>query len=590
MSADTVTCPRCGHVQPPAMCCSACRTCIKPYGAVKEALSRLENSLVDLQGSSQTGVPGGSGTPPDTARRLAEAYQGLKANMERLAAAQRQMATLAEVAKLINSVLDMDQLLDLIMDKAIEVMGAERGFLMLKDQEAGELAMQVARNMEERLTDKAKWQISSNICSRVAGEGKPILATDAQSEDQFQGMQSVMAHGISSLLCVPLKLKSGEILGIIYLDNRVMAGAFTQESLELLEGFANQASIAIENARLYENVRKETQARLNLQRYLSPDVVNDVMSKKEVLTLGGQRVDCTVLFADICDFTPLSQRLEPEQVVRFLNEYFTAMTEIIFEHEGTLDKFIGDAMMVVFGAPVANPFHAKHAVACAVALQKEATRLREKAARECTPLFQVRVGLHSGPVVAGNIGSPSRIEYTVIGDTVNLAARLEPKAKPGGILISDATYQLVKDIVQAEKLSAIEVKGRTGQVEVYAVQEIIGEVKSAKNLRQSERKDVSLFAVYHEPNVSRAYQGSIKNISSGGLQLSTREPFPAGTELVLSFTTPGGEKLDSVRSKVVRSQPCVDEQGRQYYKLGIAFTNREDEGVKKVVAGWRLST
>ncbi|MBM4122454.1 MAG: hypothetical protein FJ249_07675 [Nitrospira sp.] len=272
--------------------------------------------------------------------------------------AQRQMATLAEVAKLINSVLDMNQLLDLIMDKAIEVMGAERGFLMLKDQEAGELAMQVARNMEERLTDKAKWQISTNICSRVAG----------------------------------------------------------------------------------------------------------------------------------------------------------------------------------------------------------------------------------------NIGSPSRIEYTVIGDTVNLAARLEPKAQPGGILISDATYQLVKDIVQVEKLSPIEVKGRTGQVEVYALQEITGEIKSAKNLRKDERKDVSLFAVFHEPNVSRAYQGSIKNISSGGLQLSTREPFPAGTELVLSFTTPSGEKLDSVRSKVVRAQPCVDEQGRQFYKLGIAFASREDEGVKKVVAGWRLPT
>ncbi|HEV8540593.1 MAG TPA: GAF domain-containing protein, partial [Nitrospiraceae bacterium] len=351
MAGEMITCPHCSQEQVAATYCSRCHVHMKQYGGVKEQLGRIEGTLGGMKDVLQGS--GAGAVAFEKLRELAETCDALRRGVDGLGRSQREMASLAEVGRMINSVLAMDRLLDLIMDMAIKVMNAERGFLMLKDAETGELAMQVARKMEAELKDKGQWAISSNISSRVASEGQPILATDAEKEDQFKAMQSVMAHHIRSLLCVPLKLKTGEIIGVIYVDNRMMSGAFTEESVEFLTGFAHQAAIAIENARLYENVRKETKARLSLQRYLSPTVVEDVMSRKEVLVLGGKRVECSVLFADICGFTGLSQNLPPEEVVRFLNEFFTAMTDIIFKHQGTLDKFIGDAIMAVFGAPVA---------------------------------------------------------------------------------------------------------------------------------------------------------------------------------------------------------------------------------------------
>jgi adenylate cyclase len=590
MGDELITCPHCSQEQAAATYCTRCYVHMKQYGGVKQQLGRIDAALAAMKDALQ-----GAGPPPaafDRLRELAEAGDALRRGTDGLGRSQREMATLAEVGRMINSVLAMDRLLDLIMDMAIKVMNAERGFLMLKDAETGELAMQVARKMEAELKDKGQWAISSNISSRVASEGQPILATDAEKEDQFKAMQSVMAHHIRSLLCVPLKLKTGEIIGVIYVDNRMVSGAFTQESVEFLTGFAHQAAIAIENARLYENVQKETKARLSLQRYLSPTVVEDVMSRKEVLVLGGKRIDCSVLFADVCGFTGMSQRLQPEEVVQLLNEFFTAMTAIVFEHQGTLDKFIGDAIMAVFGAPVASPHHARQAVSAAIAMQQEAKRLHAAATAAGRTGLQIRIGINSGAAVAGNIGSPSRIDYTVIGDNVNLAARLESNAQPGGVLISQDTHRHVKDLVQAKPLSPIEVKGRSGTVEVYEVLDFLEQPaeKGGENNRQHNRLEVSVFAIYREAQNSRVYQGSIKNISRGGVQLSTREAVGLGSELILSFTLPGGEKLGEVVGKVVRSQQLSDDRGKNYSKLGIQFVKCSPADLEKIVKAWQLSS
>jgi len=331
---------------------------------------------------------------------------------------------------------------------------------------------------------------------------------------------------------------------------------------------------------------------MSLQRYLSPNVVDDVMKQKEGgMTLGGSKMTCSVLFADICGFTPFSQNLDPQQVVRFLNEYFTAMTDVVFEHQGTLDKFIGDAIMAVFGAPVATPDHARHAVKAAIGMQRQAQRLAEQRAQEGGKGFQLRIGINSGEVVAGNIGSPSRLDYTVIGDNVNLAARLEPLAGPGGIVISDATYQLVKDLVEVRKLPSVEVKGRTGSVEIYQVLNLVEQKEDDKrNLRSHDRLEVSLFAIYRDTQSSRMYQGSIKNISRGGVQLSTREAFQANSELMLSFSLPTGEKLTELIGKVVHSLPLTDDHGKTYYKLGIQFVKCSDADREKILTAWQLAS
>ena len=230
------------------------------------------------------------------------------------------MESLVKIGKAINSVLDMDRLLNLIMDMVIKVVGAERGFLMLKDKETGELLVKVARNMEEELKDKTLFTISSGITSRVAREGKAILSTDAQTDERFCAQASVMDHNLRSLMCVPLKIKE-EVIGIIYADNRMVSGVFTEESIELLATFANQAAISIENARLYENVVNETKIRMNLQRYLSPNIVNDIITKKENIVLGGtgrvQHLICRHLrfHFNICKISSRKNRSNAQRIL-----------------------------------------------------------------------------------------------------------------------------------------------------------------------------------------------------------------------------------------------------------------------------------
>ncbi len=579
--ATTMRCPYCGYEQPAATYCVQCRLHMRRYVVLKERLDEFERRLRALKQIIQS--DGAREAALDQLTGLGSVYQGLRDSFGQLTLSQREMATLAEVGKAINSVIETERLLDLIMDMAIKVMNAERGFLMLKDQETGELKIEVARNMEAELRDPAQQKISSTISIQVANEGRPVIATDALTDKRFKDMRSVLDQNIRSLLCVPLRLKSGEIIGVIYVDHHLRTAAFTDDSVEFLTNFANQAAIAIENARLYENVRKETAVRMTLQRYFSPSVVDDIMERKEVLTLGGKRVDCTVVFADICGFTQVSHKLQPEDVVRLLNEYLSVMADIIFQHRGTLDKFIGDAVMAVFGAPVPSEDSAMDAISAALAIQKAAKQMEDTATRQWGAPIRIRIGINSGVVVAGNIGSASRMEYTIIGDSVNVASRLQASAPPGGILISGATYQRVKERVRSQPSAAIQLKGRSESVEVYEVLDVLAAPAPDKDLRRHDRIDVSLFAIYRDPEKSRVHQGVIKNLSRGGFVLNTREEYLTGSELVLSFSLPKGGKLADIRGRVLRIQRLLDDQGKPYYKLAAEFTNFAETDWEKLI-------
>lgn len=583
--AHTTRCPHCGRVQGPATYCTGCRVHMRHYETVQANLARFEAGLLRVRGLLEQAPPD-QPTAGEAVRTLADAFQGLQGSFRDITRLQREMATLVEVGKAINSVLAMDQLLDTIMDMAVRVMNAERGLLMLKDSQTGRLTVQAARKLEAELAGGEAWQVSSNIISRVASEGKPILATDASREGPFQAMQSVIAEQVRSLLCVPLQSKTAGILGVIYVDNRLTSGAFTDQSVEFLTAFAHQAAIAIENARLYENVQKETTARMNLQRYLPPTVAEDALRRDGAGILGGRRTDCSVLFGDICGFTPVAQRMDPDRVVRHLNEFFGAMTEIVFRHRGTMLEFLGDAVLAVFGAPVPCADHARRAVAAAVDMQRATAELAERAGREGWPRFQIRIGINSGEVVAGNIGSLSRVQYTIIGDNVNLAARLQARAKPGGILLGEATYERVKATVRVEKWPQIEIKGRAGAVDVYEVLGLLDQPvpQDVKNHRRSERQEVSLFAIYRNPAQSHVFQGTIKNISRGGVQLSTRDDFQPGAKLLLSFKLPNGEKLSDMEGRVVRAERVVDERGAVYFKLGIQFADETKSGPARPIS------
>jgi adenylate cyclase len=210
-------------------------------------------------------------------------------------------------------------------------------------------------------------------------------------------------------------------------------------------------------------------------RVVDREVMEELIAHPEALALGGASREATVVFTDIKGFTALSERLQPEKVVEMLNEYFTEMVDIVFHNGGMLDKYIGDAMMLLFGLPKPYPTPdegPRRAVRCAVQLQKRLLELQKPLLEQGMPVFRMRIGINTGEVVAGNIGSIKRLEYSVIGDTVNLASRMEANAPIGGVLISESTYRFVQDEVIVHKRKPLVVRGRTQPVNVYEVLEI----------------------------------------------------------------------------------------------------------------------
>jgi len=205
------------------------------------------------------------------------------------------------------------------------------------------------------------------------------------------------------------------------------------------------------------------------QRYVSSQVVEELLGSPDRIVLGGKRREVTILFADVRDFTSMASRMAPEEVVAILNEFFTLITEIIFKYHGTLDKYMGDAVMAIYGAPIEEKDHAEKALRAAVEMQERMELLEKRLRERGAEPIKIGIGINTGEAVIGNIGSLQRMEYTAIGDSVNLAARLEEVAKPDQILITENTYQVVKDIVRARVLQPMAIRGKGESVKVYEV-------------------------------------------------------------------------------------------------------------------------
>ena len=221
--------------------------------------------------------------------------------------------------------------------------------------------------------------------------------------------------------------------------------------------------------RMARSLREKEMIKRAFTRYVAREVVEEVLKDPEHAMLTGERREATVLFCDIRGFTALAERLTPEQVVGLLNEFYTLMIETVFKHDGTLDKFLGDAVMAVFGAPIAHPDHAARAVMTALDMRRAVGELAARRRAAGLDPFEVGIGVSLGEVVAGTVGTEERMEYTVIGDSVNVASRLQDRAKPGSILLSRRTYEAVSDLVDAKSLGAMKVKGKEEEVEVYEV-------------------------------------------------------------------------------------------------------------------------
>jgi len=246
------------------------------------------------------------------------------------------------------------------------------------------------------------------------------------------------------------------------------ASAFTQEELNVFAIVAAQAGAAIDNAVSHQRIAQQSLQRSALERFLSPEVAAMVVANPDI-KLGGVSQEVTVLFADIRGFTAMSENMEASRVVEILNEYFTRVTDVIFDHGGTLDKYMGDAVMAVFGAPISKGNDAANAVTSAIQIQRLLVELNHDAAARQWPELRVGIGINTGSVIAGNIGSPRRLDYTVVGDTVNTASRLMSNAEGGQILVSESTATAIGEGFDQTRLPALKVKGRVEPVQVFSV-------------------------------------------------------------------------------------------------------------------------
>ena len=394
-------------------------------------------------------------------RSVADLQQSLSVTLPaELAKANRILRSLSELAQALIAALP-EEVPRRVMDAVFEHIPAERGFIMLRDQGGGlEPRVVKYRNPAE----EARITISKTMVDRVVEDRVAILTSDAQADPRFSSRDSVRSHHIRSAMCVPL-WKGDAVIGIIHVDTPVQTNSFTKADLELLSALANYAAVAIEQARLNERIRDERFARERLEKYFSPSVVTRILSEgeKEV-----QELEASILFADIVSFTRLAEKMSPPAVAELLNDYLSFMAEAVFEQDGTVDKFVGDCIMAVFGAPYTQADHALRAVRVALEMRRRLAELNQ--ARRPRPPIEMRVGINSGRVVAGPIGSAKRKEITVLGDTVNIASRLESAvAWAGSIVVGERTYELVKDFFALRDLGPVALKGKKEGIKAYEV-------------------------------------------------------------------------------------------------------------------------
>ena len=318
----------------------------------------------------------------------------------------------------------------------------------------------------EKLTERLA--VSRTITNRVMADRVAFLSQDAKTDEKFHGAESIVSQGVRSTICAPLVTPSN-VHGVLYADRLDPFAAFSPDHLELISAVAALTAVTVETVKAHKRLAREEVARANYSRFMPEYVVQQLLENPDSFRLGGANQTITVLFADIRGFTAISEKENPENVVRLLNHYFTAMTEIIFEHGGTLDKYIGDGLMALFGAPTATPDDARNALNTAVAMQRELAALKQSMTDEGFANISVGIGLHTGVATIGYIGSERRSEYTAIGDTVNLASRLESNTRGGQILISEATARAAGNLFPLIRREPIMVKNRQQPVDLYEV-------------------------------------------------------------------------------------------------------------------------
>jgi adenylate cyclase len=381
-----------------------------------------------------------------------------EANPERL------LLLLSQIARQLVHWGPLQDILDRIVTVVLDTVPVERAFLLLIDERTGEVVPRVIRSRDRLPVSGVS--VSRTVVRRAIQERVAILASDVLLEAGFAGAHSLHSGNVRSFMCTPLWNQS-RVIGVIYVDNPNTAELGVAD-LDVLQALGAYAAVAIEQSRLTERLLEETRVRDRLQRYHSAAVVDRILATAcgpagDVPFLAEER-DVTVLFADIVGFTGRTEHMSPSAVAHLLNQCLTVLCETVFAEEGTLDKFVGDAVLAVFGAPLSQPDHADRALRAAKAMREAVAGLG------IDPPIELRIALNSGTATAGDIGSPKRREYTVLGDVVNTCARMVKSAcEPGQVVLSASTRERLEGEAGLHPLGPVQLRGRDTAVELFAL-------------------------------------------------------------------------------------------------------------------------
>lgn len=424
--------------------------------------------------------------------QLVEQLQGFNEELERKvrgATAEiryrlTESTALNEVAAAISSVMEVQPLLEMIMEKSKQVINAEASSLMLLDEERRELVFHVATGEKGEAVREIRLRLGQGIAGWVAQTGEPLVVADAYQDPRFNPEPDKKSgFRTKSILCVPLKMQE-RILGIVQVINSQDKESFDEDDLLSFTSFAHHAAIAIENARLYEEIKRkaeelrqalERERWLTIQRdklgkYVPEAAIEEIeRGREQALASPTRTVECSILFSDIQGFTRIAENTPPSQLVCMLNTYHSEMHAVIKRHGGMLDKFIGDGIMVLFLPKGPGDNNSLRAVHCGMDMQRAVFSLDTDWVAKGLGELRVRIGVNRGEVISGSIGAETRMDYTVIGDNVNVASRLESNARAGEVMISESVYEQVKDHVQATRLQPIQVKNRVLPVQPYSI-------------------------------------------------------------------------------------------------------------------------
>ena len=396
-------------------------------------------------------------------------------------------AAVVRASQAMSSEVVLPNLLNRLVVTLMECAGAARALLLL--DHGGQLRIEAEANaapegvvvrVHQSPLDPVNPPLPMAVVNYVVRTGEAVVLDDAQTATLTATDPYALMARLRSVLCQPV-MGQGRFRGVIYLENNLSPAVFTPARGELVGLLTGQIAVSIDNARLYETLEQrvaQRTAQLEARndfirkvfgRYVSDDVVDTVLQTQNSLALGGERRVVTVMFTDILDFTAICEIWKPESVVQMLNNYIRIMTGIIQQYHGTIDNIIGDGMVVLFGAPTWRDDDAERAVACAVAMQLAMTEVNALNQQEGLPTLGLGIGIHTGDVVVGSIGSEQRAKYSVIGRNVNIASRVESMTSSGQVFITWATRDAIKAPLRIDARHRFTLKGLSEEVSVYEV-------------------------------------------------------------------------------------------------------------------------